>query len=316
MITPVLSLTDLSVAFGHGNVSHQVVHGVSLQVLAGEKVAIVGESGSGKSVTALAIMRLLGRSGRIVGGSIRLGDDDITTVPELAYRDLRARQVAMIFQDPMTALNPAFTIGRQLVDVIRSHADPGQKAASLEAEQLLGKVGIDDPGRRSGLYPHELSGGMRQRVLIAMAIACRPRLLIADEPTTALDVTIQAQVVALLRDISATSGIALLFISHNLDLVAEFCDRIAVMYRGRIVETGTTEAIFTSPHHPYTRLLLDAVPRPGRPTRAAAPGLFREQAKEGACDFLSRCPLADIDCSVRPALQGEGSHLSACWRSS
>ena len=221
----------------------------------------------------------------------------------------------MIFQDPMTALNPAFTIGRQLVDAIRSHDDPGPRAARSEAEQLLGKVGIDDPRRRSGQYPHELSGGMRQRVLIAMAIACRPRLLIADEPTTALDVTVQAQVVALLRDISATFGIALLFISHNLDLVAEFCDQIAVMYRGRIVESGSAEAIFTSPRHPYTRLLLDSVPRPGRPLRAAELGRLTGTPGEGACDFLPRCPLADTDCNLRPSLRGEGGHVSACWRS-
>ncbi|MGO4175866.1 ABC transporter ATP-binding protein [Bosea sp. TAF32] len=315
MTTPALSLADLSVAFGSGAAARKVVHGVTLQVGAGEKLAIVGESGSGKSVTALAVMHQLGRSGRVAGGSMRLDGEDITSLPESACRDLRGRKVAMIFQDPMTALNPAFTIGRQLVDVIRSHDDPGLKAARLQAEEFLGKVGIDDPRRRSGQYPHELSGGMRQRVLIAMAIACRPRLLIADEPTTALDVTVQAQVVALLRDICASFGIALLFISHNLDLVAEFCDRIAVMYRGRIVESGSTEAIFGSPQHPYTRLLLDAIPRPGRLLRAALPGRLQESPGEGACDYFPRCSLADVDCRVRPALQGDGSHLCACWRS-
>jgi oligopeptide/dipeptide ABC transporter ATP-binding protein len=315
MSAPVLSLNDLSIAFGQGAAARTVVHGVTLQVRAGEKLAIVGESGSGKSVTALAIMHLLGRSGRVVGGAMSLEGQDITAIPESACRDLRGRKVAMIFQDPMTALNPAFTIGRQLVDAIRSHDDPGPGAAWSEAKQLLGKVGIDDPHRRSGQYPHELSGGMRQRVLIAMAIACRPRLLIADEPTTALDVTVQAQVVALLRDISATFGIALLFISHNLDLVAEFCDQIAVMYRGRIVESVSTEAIFTSPRHPYTRLLLDSVPRPGRPLRAAEPGRLTGNTGEGACDFLLRCPLADTDCNLRPSLRGEGGHVSACWRS-
>ncbi|MCV9940377.1 ABC transporter ATP-binding protein [Boseaceae bacterium BT-24-1] len=315
MTAPALSLSDLSVAFGPEIAARKVVHGVTLQVMAGEKLAIVGESGSGKSVTALAVMHQLGRAGRIVGGSMRLDGEDITSLPESACHELRGRKVAMIFQDPMTALNPAFTVGRQLVDAIRSHDDPGRKAAWSEAEQLLAKVGIDDPRRRSGQYPHELSGGMRQRVLIAMAIACRPRLLIADEPTTALDVTVQAQVVALLRDICASSGIALLFISHNLDLVAEFCDRIAVMYRGRIVESGSAEAIFSAPRHPYTRLLLDAVPRPGRPLRTAAPAPLAESPGEGACDYFSRCRLADADCHVRPALRGAGTHLSACWRS-
>ena len=315
MIAPVLALDDLSVAFGHGLAAREVVHGVTLDLKPGEKLAIVGESGSGKSVTALAVMHLLGRSGRITRGRVSIDGNDVTAVPERAWRDLRGRRVAMVFQDPMTALNPAFTVGRQLVDAIRSHDDPGAKAAWQKAEQLLGDVGIGDPRRRLGLYPHELSGGMRQRVLIAMAIACRPRLLIADEPTTALDVTVQAQVVALLRDLSATMGIALLFISHNLDLVAEFCDRIAVMYRGRIVETGSAEAIFTSARHPYTRLLLAAVPRPGRALQAPARGHLSAEPDASACDFLPRCPLAEARCSVRPALRGEGTHMSACWRS-
>ena len=315
MIAPVLALDDLSVAFGHGPAAREVVHGVTLDVRPGEKLAIVGESGSGKSVTALAVMHLLGRSGRITRGRVRIDGNDVTAVPERAWRDLRGRRVAMVFQDPMTALNPAFTVGRQLVDAIRSHDDPGARAAGKRAEQLLGDVGIGDPRRRLGLYPHELSGGMRQRVLIAMAIACRPRLLIADEPTTALDVTVQAQVVALLRDLSATMGIALLFISHNLDLVAEFCDRIAVMYRGRIVETGSTEAVFASARHPYTRLLLAAVPRPGRAVQAPALGHLSAEPDAGACDFLPRCPLAEARCSERPALRGKGTHMSACWRS-
>jgi peptide/nickel transport system ATP-binding protein len=311
---PVLALDDLTVAFGRGEAAREVVHGVTLEVRAGEKLAIVGESGSGKSVTALAVMRLLGRSGRITRGAIRLDGRDVTAMPEREYRDLRGRRAAMVFQDPMTALNPAFTVGRQLVDAIRSHDNPGADAAWAKAEELLAKVGIGAARARLGLYPHELSGGMRQRVLIAMAVACRPRLLIADEPTTALDVTVQAQVVALLRDLSATLGIALLFISHNLDLVAEFCDRIAVMYCGRIVETGSAEAIFSSPRHPYTQLLLEAVPRPGRPVQAPA-RRSREEAGEGACDFLPRCPMAEARCSVRPALRGDGSQASACWRS-
>ena len=306
----VLEVENLRVAFS----GQEVVHGVDLAVGAGERLAVVGESGSGKSVTALAVMGLLGRNGRVTGGSVRLDGCEITGLPERALRELRGPRMAMIFQDPGTALNPAFTIGRQITDVLRAHRDLDRAAARAEAASLLRSVGIADVERRLRLYPHELSGGMRQRVMIALAVACRPRLLIADEPTTALDVTVQAQVITVLRDLCATHGIALLFISHNLDLVAEFCDRIIVMYRGRVVEAAGTEALFSAPRHPYTRLLLDAVMRPGQPVRVpAAPSVVSDPGG-GGCSFLPRCPVADARCMERPALFGDTRHLTACWR--
>ena len=310
MSHPVLAIEGLHVAFG----GRDVVHGVDIAVGPGEMVALVGESGSGKSVTALAVMGLLGRNGQISGGRIQLGGRDISGLRENELRALRGVDMAMVFQDPGTALNPAFSVGRQITDVLHAHRDLGRVAAQEEAAALLTSVGISDATRRLKLFPHELSGGMRQRVLIAMAVACQPHLLIADEPTTALDVTVQAQVVTLLRDLCARRGIALLFISHNLDLVAEFCDRIVVMYRGRIVEAASTQALFSSPRHPYTRMLLDAVMRPGHSGRAAdRPALAAMEAPE-ACSFMPRCPVADERCRHRPELTGADGHLAACWR--
>jgi oligopeptide/dipeptide ABC transporter ATP-binding protein len=310
MNAPVLAIEDLCVSFG----PVEVVHGVDVSVAPGEMVALVGESGSGKSVTALATMGLLGRGGRVTGGRIWLDGRDIAGLPETELLPLRGPDMAMIFQDPGTALNPAFSIGRQITDVLRAHRSLSRTAAREEAAALLTSVGISEADRRLSLYPHELSGGMRQRVMIAMAAACQPRLLIADEPTTALDVTVQAQVVTLLRDLCARRGIALLFISHNLDLVAEFCDRIVVMYRGRVVETARTEELFSAPRHPYTRLLLDAVMRPGQPARAPGKPALSASAAPGACSFLPRCPVADARCGQRPDLVGEGGHLTACWQ--
>jgi peptide/nickel transport system ATP-binding protein len=310
MTHPVLAIQGLRVAFD----GREVVHGVDLAVSPGEMVALVGESGSGKSVTALAAMGLLGRNGEITGGRVLLEDRDIAGLPDAAMRAVRGAVISMIFQDPGTALNPAVTIGRQITDVLRAHRPLDRKAAGDEAVALLQKVGIADASRRLSLHPHELSGGMRQRVMIAMAVACRPQVLIADEPTTALDVTVQAQVVALLRDLCAREGIALLFISHNLDLVAEFCDRIVVMYRGRIVEAAGTPEMFQAPRHPYTRMLLDAVMRPGHPGRApAAPSLAATSGADG-CSFLPRCPASDARCLRRPELTPSGDHRTACWR--
>jgi peptide/nickel transport system ATP-binding protein len=310
MSNPVLAIQGLRVAFG----GREVVHGVDLAVAPGEMVALVGESGSGKSVTALAVMGLLGRNGEVAGGRVLLEDRDIAGLPEASMVALRGAAIAMIFQDPGTALNPAFTIGRQITDVLHAHRALDRASARDEAVALLRKVGIPDAARRLSLYPHELSGGMRQRVMIAMAVACRPRVLIADEPTTALDVTVQAQVVALLRDLCAGEGIALLFISHNLDLVAEFCDRIVVMYRGRIVEAAGTPELFSAPRHPYTRMLLDAIMRPGHPGRAPAAPSLPVSSGAGGCSFLPRCSVSDARCLRRPELIRTGNHLTACWR--
>jgi peptide/nickel transport system ATP-binding protein len=310
MSHPVLAIEDLHIAFG----GQHVVHGIDLAIEPGEMVALVGESGSGKSVTALAAMGLLGRDGRVTRGHVRLDGRDLVNLSEPELLRLRGADMAMIFQDPGTALNPAFSVGRQITDVLRAHRRLPADAAWREAEVLLASVGIPEAGLRLRLYPHELSGGMRQRVMIAMAVACNPRLLIADEPTTALDVTVQAQVVTLLRDLCARRDIALLFISHNLDLVAEFCDRIVVMYRGRVVETAPTQDLFSSPRHPYTRMLLASVMRPGHTgTAPSRPALATVEAPE-ACSFLPRCPIADARCVRRPALRGEAAHATACWR--
>ncbi|MFU8874679.1 ABC transporter ATP-binding protein [Micromonospora sp. SL4-19] len=257
-----LRVRDLTVTFtrpGHPPV--RAVDGVTFDVEAGQSVGIVGESGSGKSVTSLAIMRLLPARNVQVTGSIMLGDQDLLSLPARQMRDIRGRDVAMIFQDPMTSLNPVVTVGRQLGEVIVRHGDRSAPEARADAEALFDRVGIPDPARRLREYPHQLSGGMRQRVMIAMAIACRPRLLIADEPTTALDVTIQAQILDLLRDLVEESGSALMMITHDLGVVAGLCERVHVMYSGRIVESAPAAGLFGQPAHPYTDGLLRSIPR-------------------------------------------------------
>ncbi|MEU2615231.1 ABC transporter ATP-binding protein [Micromonospora sp. NPDC007271] len=257
-----LRVRDLTVTFtrpGHPPV--RAVDGVTFDVEAGQSVGIVGESGSGKSVTSLAIMRLLPARNVQVTGSIMLGDQDLLSLSARRMRDVRGRDVAMIFQDPMTSLNPVVTVGRQLVEVIVRHGGTAAAEARAEAEALFDRVGIPDPARRLREYPHQLSGGMRQRVMIAMAIACRPRLLIADEPTTALDVTIQAQILDLLRDLVEESDSALVMITHDLGVVAGLCERVHVMYSGRIVESAPVSGLFGQPAHPYTDGLLRSIPR-------------------------------------------------------
>ncbi|PZG17275.1 dipeptide/oligopeptide/nickel ABC transporter ATP-binding protein [Micromonospora craterilacus] len=257
-----LRVRDLTVTFSRpGKPPVRAVDGVSFDVASGQTVGIVGESGSGKSVTSLAVMRLLPARNVRVTGSIMLGDQELLTLPARQMRDVRGRDVAMIFQDPMTSLNPVVTVGRQLVEVIVRHDRKSTTAARHDAIALLDRVGIPDPVRRLREYPHQLSGGMRQRVMIAMAIACRPRLLIADEPTTALDVTIQAQILDLLRDLVEESGSALVMITHDLGVVAGLCEQVHVMYSGRIVESAPAAGLFARPAHPYTDGLLRSIPR-------------------------------------------------------
>jgi oligopeptide/dipeptide ABC transporter ATP-binding protein len=297
----------------------EAAHGVSLRVDAGEAVGLVGESGSGKSITALAVMRLVAPPGRIAGGRVLLAGRDLLALPEQAMRLVRGREVSMVFQDPLTALNPAFTIGTQLMDTIVAHQRVDRRTARARAVEVLDLVGIPSPARRLGAYPHEFSGGMRQRVLIAMAVACRPKLLIADEPTTALDVTIQAQVVGLLNRLRRELGLAILFISHNLDLVAEICDRVAVMYAGRVVEEAPVERLFASPRHPYTRLLQRCIPRLGQPGAKllsidGAPPLLAAAAP--GCAFAPRCPDALAICMrYAPEDRVLDGHRVACWAS-
>jgi ABC-type dipeptide/oligopeptide/nickel transport system ATPase component len=263
--TPVVSVRGLSIRFDTGRGVPHALEDVSFDIAPGETVALVGESGSGKSITSLALMGLLPRSGRVVGGEILFrgwGEKsvDLATADEGALRAVRGAGIGMIFQEPMNALNPSLTVGSQIVETLRLHRRLTRPEASTTAAALLARVGIPDPRRRLDAYPHQLSGGMRQRVVIAMAIACRPALMIADEPTTALDVTTQAQVLRLLRELQGEIGMGLLFITHNLALVPMIADRVMVMRAGRIVESGDAATVIETPRHPYTRALLECLP--------------------------------------------------------
>jgi peptide/nickel transport system ATP-binding protein len=255
-VAPLLSVRDLRIAFG----GREVLHGISFEVAEGETLGLVGESGSGKSATALAVIRLLGPSAA-VSGSIQLGEENLVSLPEEAMRRHRGRDVAMVFQEPMTALNPVMTVGRQIAEALEAH-NSGISRSEVRARviEAMRDVGLPEPERRMNDYPHQFSGGQRQRVVIAMALMNRPRLLIADEPTTALDVTVQAQVLALLKRLRAERGLSMLFISHDLAVVGQIADRVAVMQHGEIVEMGEVRQVLTAPRHEYTRRLLAAVP--------------------------------------------------------
>jgi peptide/nickel transport system ATP-binding protein len=318
--SPILTIDNLHVHFvtSHGTV--RAVEGVSYSVNPGEIVAIVGESGSGKSVSALAMMRLLPQAtARIVAGSITFDGRDLMGLDEDEMRQIRGRDISMIFQEPMTSLNPVLTIGLQIMEPLSIHLGMTGKAARDRAIELLTLVGITDPASRLHQYPHQLSGGMRQRVMIAIGLACNPKLLIADEPTTALDVTIQAQILELLKELSRKLGIAVVAITHNLGIVARYADRVNVMYAARLVESGPAERVFARPLHPYARGLLNAVPRLDRPRTAklqtiegAPPNLL---APPEGCRFSPRCPFAqDICHTMPPAEAAEDQHLVACHR--
>ncbi len=314
MTHDLLRIDGLHVGFGE----REVVRGVDLRVAPGEVVGLVGESGSGKSMTALAIMRLLPPGGTITSGRILFGGRDLSECSTTELNKLRGHRIGMIFQDPLTALNPAMSIGRQLKDAIRAHQDLGNRAAMGRAEELLSLVGIPYPRQRLLAYPHELSGGMRQRVMIALAVSCNPSLLIADEPTTALDVTVQAQVMDLLDRIRTEFGIAILFISHNLELVAEISTRVTVMYAGRVVESGDVRDLFASPRHPYTRQLLRCIPRldGSRGPMPTIPGLPpRIGALPPGCPFAPRCDLAEPRCSAEaPPISWRDRQMAVCFR--
>ncbi|HEY7032944.1 MAG TPA: ABC transporter ATP-binding protein [Thermomicrobiales bacterium] len=266
-----LSVADLRVEFElRRRPTVRAVDGVGFTVRRGTVVGIVGESGSGKSMTANAILRLIPRPGRITGGEIHFGDEDLLLRSEAAMRQIRGKRIAMIFQNPMTSLNPSFTIGRQMTDMICYHERIGREEATTRAAVLLQQVGIPSVEQQLASYPHQLSGGMRQRVVIAMALSCEPELLIADEPTTALDVTIQAQILEILDRIAADPRRAIVLISHDFGVIARLCDDVVVMYQGKVVEHGPVARILANPEHPYTRALLGAIPRPGqRGTRLA-----------------------------------------------
>ena len=294
---PLLEVEDLEISFGAdrtGAGGTRIVAGVSLTVMRGETVGVVGESGSGKSMTALALLRLLPESGRVTCGRICLEGQDLPALSEREMRSVRGGRIAMIFQDPMTSLNPVFTVGDQIAEAVRLHRGMGRREAAAEAVEALARVHVHQPDRRARQFPHELSGGMRQRVMIAMALACRPALLLADEPTTALDVTVQAQILALIGEMRQSEGMGVLLITHDLGVVAETCDRVAVMYAGQIMESGGVTEIFSNPAHPYTRGLLDSLPErmpPGARVLPTIPG----QPPAGAdavsgCPFRTRCP--------------------------
>jgi peptide/nickel transport system ATP-binding protein len=313
---PLLSIRDLRVEFATDAGPVPAVRGIDLQIAAGETVALVGESGSGKSVTALSIMRLT--EGRIAAGSIQFQGRDLASVADAEMRAIRGGQIGMIFQEPMTSLNPVFTVGRQIQEVLILHQQLSVRAARAQALELLQRVGIPAPERRLAQYPHELSGGMKQRVMLAMAIACRPRLLIADEPTTALDVTIQAQIMELLRSLQREFGMAVLLITHDLGVVAHFAERVLVMYAGKIVEQGSVRDVFKRAAHPYSQALLAALPDPQNPNKrlAAIPGRVPTPSMlPPGCAFCARCAHAFERCpGQQPPLFGVGEgHRAACF---
>jgi len=318
-----LSIRDLRVSFDTGSHLVPVLHGVDLDLLRGETLGVVGESGCGKSVTWMAVMRLLGNRARI-SGQIRLEGEDISRFDERAMTRVRGNRIAMIFQDPSSSLNPVQTIGRQLTEAIRLHQGLRGDAARAEAVRLLERVNIPSARTRLSAWPHELSGGMNQRVMIAMALAGQPELLVADEPTTALDVTIQAQILDLLQDLQKETGMGLVLISHDLGVIAQVCDRVMVMYAGRVVEQAPATALFTQPRHPYTRGLMAALPDLDGPVsrlRAIAGTVPSPTALPKGCSFAPRCQARTTLCEEsRPGLLlalPEGhvndEHTVACW---
>ena len=319
MSEPLLAVDNIRIAFHGGRGKREVLSGVSLEVGVGEIVGVVGESGSGKSVTALAVMRLLGEQGEITAGSIRLDGTELTALGEAAMRDLRGRRVAMIFQEPMTSLNPLLTVGFQIAEVLREKLDLSRSAARDRAVALLGRVGIPSPAARYLDYPNTLSGGMRQRVMIAMALACAPRLLLADEPTTALDVTIQAQILDLMTTLRDEEGAAILLITHDMGVIARMAERVVVMYAGEVVETARLAPLFEHPAHPYTRLLMAATPTARRKAAVlpSIPGTMpAPEAAPAGCRFQPRCPLAIERCRAdHPALRAvDAGRMARCHR--
>ncbi len=314
-----LRIEDLHTQFHVHGGTVKAVDGVNLSIPPKATVGLVGESGSGKSITALSIMRLLEKNGRITAGHVWFRDRDLVALTEEEMRDVRGNDVSMIFQEPMTALNPVYTCGDQIAEAVRLHEKVEPKAAFDRAIEVLRLVGISDPKRRAKQYPHELSGGMRQRVMIAMALSTNPELLIADEPTTALDVTIQAQILTLMRNLKGEFGSAILLITHDLGVVAEMCDSVAVMYAGQIVEQATTMELFTNPKHPYTQGLLASIPRLGKKQdrlHVITGSVPNPLALPPGCAFRPRCPVkAPRSESEIPPLKAVGAdHLVACWQ--
>ena len=313
--TPLLAISDLRIRIA----GIDVIDGVSLSADPGKILAIVGESGCGKSLTALSILRLLPQAARITGGRIRLQNDELTTLDDRALQDLRGNRASIIFQEPIASLNPLMRVGAQVQEALKIHRGLSNTEASRAAIDMLARVGIAEPELRARQYPFELSGGMCQRVMIAAALICRPRLLIADEPTTALDVTIQAQILDLMKRLRDEVGTTILLITHDMGVVAEMADDVAVMYGGRVIESGPVDIIFAAPAHPYTRLLLDTVPKLDGPRKTllrTIKGMVpSSDAWPEGCRFQNRCPLATAQCTQKPELArlSQASHSVACW---
>ncbi len=319
MSEPLLRIEDLSVEFGPRESPIRVVDGVSFSIDAGSAVGLVGESGSGKSITSLSILRLIPEpGGRIASGRIEFNGTNLLDLPMNRMPDIRGREIAMIFQEPMSSLNPVMTIGDQIGEAIYLHENVSAEERRRKVVELLKLVGMPDPASRLGAYPHEFSGGMRQRVMIAIAVACNPKLLIADEPTTALDVTIQAQVLELMKEVRQRLNTAVLLISHDLGIIADVCERVVVMYASRVVEDGDIQSIFKRPAHPYTRGLLQSIPRLNddskRLYQIAGSVPLAGSIRKG-CPFRARCPLRIDKCDVEmpPMFRFGEQHHAACW---
>ena len=316
-MSALLEIEDLKVTFGtrYGEVT--ALDSVSLHVNAGETLGVVGESGCGKSITALSVMGLIPQPpGRIAAGSIRLEGEDLTKASQARLREMRGAEAAMIFQEPMTSLNPVFTVGSQIAEAIMLHQKVSAQQAMRDAVALLDRVGIPSPDKRAKDYPHQLSGGMRQRVMIAMAVSCRPKVLIADEPTTALDVTVQAQIFDLLNEIQRDFGAAIILITHDMGAISEMADRVAVMYAGRVIEEASADDVLDFPQHPYARGLISCIPALGKGDTALQeiPGVVPPLHMLGAgCAFADRCAHAAARCrSEKPLLAAHGHHPAAC----
>ena len=314
-----LEVRDLHTSFFTPVGEVKAVNGISFNLDHGKVLGIVGESGSGKSVTAYSVMQILEKTGKIMSGSIKVDGKELVGLPEREMKNIRGNRISIIFQDPMTSLNPVYTIGNQIVEVIRLHTDKNKTEAWARAKELLELVGINEPEKRLKQYPHELSGGMRQRVMIAIALACEPKLLIADEPTTALDVTIQAQILELMQDLRKKLGMSIIMITHDLGVVASMCEKIAVMYAGHIVEYGTTDEIFYQPGHEYTKGLINSIPKLNTaeherlvPIEGTPVDLLNPPA---GCPFAPRCKNCMKIClsKMPPRTELSDTHYTYCW---
>ena len=314
---PVLDVRGLEVVFDTESGPLKAVDGVSFSIGAGRTLGLVGESGCGKSVSALSILGLTPPPGRIASGSVHFGGADLLTLEERRMEDIRGRCISMIFQEPMSALNPVFPIGRQIAEALLIHTAVSRAQALDQAVSMLERVGMPDPASRAKSFPHQLSGGMRQRAMIAMALICGPQVLIADEPTTALDVTIQAQILDLMMEMQVRMGLSILFITHDLAVVSEAADDVAVMYAGRVVETGPAAALLAGPRHPYTCGLIETIPGSSRGRLPAIPGTVPDLRNlPPGCRYSDRCPLADEQCRAsEPGMERAGDGRgTACWK--